>query len=132
MENAGITNINQPSAEPTTSDFRLFLQGELLRRCKTNPRYSIRSFAKLLKIDPSTLSQILRGKRALTHAVVLKLGTKLGLSPIELSKYLEAAPTRRKSANEEKSPLQQAQELTLDAFQIISDWYHYAIFELVT
>ena len=56
------------------------LQAELQRRRATNPRYSLRSFARDLAVDHSTLSQILRGKRRLTGRNVRAFGRRLHLA----------------------------------------------------
>jgi hypothetical protein len=42
------------------------LQNELERRRRVNPRYSLRAFARSVNLEHSTLSQLLRGKRAMT------------------------------------------------------------------
>jgi uncharacterized protein (TIGR02147 family) len=89
------------------------LQAELVQRCRAHPRYSLRAFARFLEIDHSTLSQILRGKRKLSSTQQARFAERLGLGPLEV-------------------PGLPAQELSHDAFQVIADWYHYAIFELVT
>ena len=109
-------------------DFRLFLHGILAQRCRTNPRYTLRSFARRLEIDHSSLSQILRGKRALTIKTISKLGQRLNLTPAQMEKYTAHA----RSGGEVQGPEVRCRELSLDAFQVIADWYHYAIFELVT
>src|SRR5688500_16816219 len=41
--------------------FREFLYNELLTRTQKNARFSLRAFANQLDIEPSALSQILRG-----------------------------------------------------------------------
>lgn len=105
--------------------FRQLLQQEFIRRCQTNPRYSMRGFARVLGVDPSTLSQVLRGKRPLTAAQVKKLGARLGMSPGELGTYLqEVGKRRRLTAADER-------DMSEDVFSVIADWYHFAIFELV-
>jgi transcriptional regulator with XRE-family HTH domain len=60
--------------------FRTVLQAELDRRRAVNPRYSLRSFARNLTVDHSTLSQILRGRRRLTGRSVRALGRRLRLA----------------------------------------------------
>ncbi|MGH9143984.1 MAG: hypothetical protein ACRD2I_22830 [Vicinamibacterales bacterium] len=60
--------------------FRDILQAELERRRAANHRYSLRSFARDLSADHSTLSQLLRGKRRLTGRNVRSLGRKLRLA----------------------------------------------------
>ena len=58
---------------------RIVLRTELDRRRAANPRYSLRSFARDLSVDHSTLSQILRGKRRLTGRSVRAFGRRLRL-----------------------------------------------------
>ncbi len=41
--------------------FRLWLREQFVDRCKRNPSYSLRAFAKFLQKDPSSLSKILPG-----------------------------------------------------------------------
>lgn len=72
----------------TEYDFKLFLQNELVSRCRKNQGYSLRAFAKSIGINHGILSLVLRNKRPLTS------------------------------------------QMTLDMFNIISDWYHDAILEL--
>ncbi len=57
----------------------IVLQTELARRQLGNARYSLRSFARDLSVDHSTLSQILRGKRRLTGRNVRAFGRRLRL-----------------------------------------------------
>jgi len=64
---------------------RAVLQAEFERRRGTNPRYSLRSFARDLSLDHSTLSQILRGRRRLTGRTVRALGRRLRLSAADVA-----------------------------------------------
>jgi transcriptional regulator with XRE-family HTH domain len=59
--------------------FREVLQHAFQSRQARNPRYSLRSFARFLALDHSSLSQILRGRRRLTTRTIRDLGTRLGL-----------------------------------------------------
>ena len=121
----GIENKNfDPHNSPT--DFRLFLQGELVRRCQKNPKFSMRAFARLLAIENSALSKILCGKRALTSKMVLRLGGKLGLGPLEISQF-SIIPSSNLPMSIDANYFQ----LSLDQFTVIADWYHYAVLELV-
>ena len=61
------------------------LRAELERRRGGNPRYSLRSFARDLNVDHSTLSQILRGKRRLTGRNVRAFGRRLRLAAPEIA-----------------------------------------------
>lgn len=109
-------------------DFRLFLQSELLKRCKANPLYSLRAYARSLRVSPSALSAILNGKRPLTEKTKVRLGLALGLSLGELKKFSHADSTKK---GIKVTPTIRFQQLALDSYAVISDWYHYAILELL-
>ena len=83
----GETPANTPPVPPFTPDLRMYLQQEFLRRCRTNPRYSLRAFARALKLESSYLSKILQGKREVTTRLVSRVQEPLKLSAqqVELS-----------------------------------------------
>ncbi len=110
------TTQNQPA------DFRLFLQEELLKRIRKNPNYSLRSFARHLKIHHGTLSQILRGQRPLTESTQKKLIQTLGLGPDAVNLF---APPQGTTAAANYA------QVSIDAFHSISDWTYDAIIELI-
>lgn len=118
--------ISESNPASPSSSFRLRLQSELAARCARNPQYSLRSFARHLDIDHSTLSQFLRGKRKLTEATIQKLGAALKISSQEIESYIEH---HRRWPVADPS-VEEATRLTRDAAEMISDWYHYAILEL--
>ena len=70
--------------------FRILLQTELDRRRAANRRYSLRSFARALAVDHSTLSQMLRGKRRLTARNVRSLGSRLRLDAAAIAEHSAA------------------------------------------
>jgi transcriptional regulator with XRE-family HTH domain len=70
--------------------FRTVLQTEFDRRRAANHRYSLRSFARALSIDHSTLSQILRGRRRLTGRNVRALGRRLHLTAPAIAEHCAA------------------------------------------
>ncbi len=107
--------MNQPE------EFRLYLQQELVSRCRDNPAYSLRSFARNLKIEPSALSKILRGKRKISPQMFRHMADRMGLSPDEQKKYGGKGP---------KNESGEYQQLAFDLFTVIADWYHYALLEL--
>lgn len=104
-------------------NFRAILQNEFLTRSKNNSSYSIRSFAKSLGIESSSLSQILQGKRKLTDKMCQRLGLKLGFS---LSK-IQSLTKINTNLNESFESFNKIKE---DQFLVISDWYYYSILEL--
>src|SRR5262245_57459511 len=109
---------------PLEKDFRLFLQNELIRRCKKNPGYSLRAFAKGLEMDFSTLSKLLKGQRPIGKLVIKRLSSKLGLDPKVTGQFLS-------NQNSDVQVAGDYQQISLDSFNIIADWYHYAILELM-
>ncbi len=92
-------------------ELRERLQTELVDRCKRNPRYSLRSFARFLSIEPSALSKILKGKRRISEATHERLNQRLGWKPEIQGEY---------------------RDISLDFFEAISNWYHFAILELTS
>jgi uncharacterized protein (TIGR02147 family) len=124
------TNLLATAMRPTASNcFRLFLQAELGRRCRKNSQYSLRAFAKFLATDHATLSQLVRGKRALTARAIMKLGTRLGLDRASIDLYV-AQESYWAGQTASEAVLGEVEQLASDAACVISDWYHYAILEL--
>ena len=114
-----------------TNDFRLYLQTEFLRRSSINPLYSIRAFARLLGTDFSALAKILSGKRKIGPITIRKLGPRVGLRPDQISVFTDKIKNPQQMGLGAEVDQPEYQQLTLDSFQIISDWYHYAILELM-
>jgi plasmid maintenance system antidote protein VapI len=113
--------MEKTKAEPKQSDrpeLKLALQREFVNRCKKNPAYSMRAFAKFLDIDQSFLSKMMRGQRSISQSTSLSLYGKLGLKP---SQFI---------IDESSSKKDPFLPLIDDEFLTISDWYHFAILEL--
>lgn len=100
-----------------TLSFRNYLQAELAARCAKNKRYSLRAFAKFLGVDHSTLSQMLRGKRAITPLMAERCGAKLGLD-------------EEKRARLAIAPLRESPPVREDFIRVLTEWEHAAIVEL--
>lgn len=66
------------------NEFKNWLQSEFEIRCRRNPSYSVRSLARQLKMDPSTVSQLLRGKRRASPRLIEKIVRELSGDPSEL------------------------------------------------
>jgi uncharacterized protein (TIGR02147 family) len=108
--------------------FRHFLQSELATRCARNPQYSLRAFAKFLEMDNSTLSQLLRGKRAMTEQNIRRCGMRLGLDEESVAEFVRGAS---RDSNHEDTALGEVRRLASDTASLVADWEHYAILELV-
>ena len=113
-------------------DFRLYLQAELLRRCRANRNYSLRAFARHLEIEPSALSKILSGKRGISKAMLFRLGSKLGVDQARIQEFEEKIKMSRANQADKDSAGVEFKQLTFDTFELISNWYYYGILELTS
>jgi len=119
-------------------DYRHWLKAELERRQRINPRYSLRSFAQNLELSPSFLSKVLNGKKNLSIESAFDVSEKLQLSNTEKKLFCQWVAKHSigdiiseiTSDNSENTELDHAVNLELESFQVISDWYHFAIREL--
>ena len=110
-------------------DPRQLLQSELARRCERNPKYSLRAFARALGMSHTVLSLVLSGKRPLSKGATLKVADALSLDPAERERLLARRRASSPASLPEKGEL--VRQLSLDTFELISDWHHYAILSLL-
>lgn len=111
-----------PQMKKKLSNPKELLQNALKEKCEKNPLYSLRAFAKATGISHTVLSLVLSGKRKLSKKATLKLADYLGLNPQERQLIMKS----------HRSPkAEDFQTLSLDSFEVISDWYHYAILSLL-
>lgn len=96
--------------------FRSLLRREFRERQARNPSYSLRSFAKALDIDSSSLSKIMTGRRDASSAIINSVARVLKLDLGSIGKVYR---------EQEFSSLSEKQ------FSIIADWQHFAILDLV-
>jgi uncharacterized protein (TIGR02147 family) len=106
--------------------FRRFLRQDLARRCAESPHYSLRAYAEHLGIDHATLSQLLRGRRALTARTIAELGGRLRLPAAAIARYQTFAAAR--GAGDPRA--EQVRQLARDAADLVGDPFHFAILEL--
>jgi uncharacterized protein (TIGR02147 family) len=104
-----------------------FLNTEFERRVKANPRYSLRAFARDLRMSPGEISELLSGKRQLTLKAIGKISRRLGLSDAETRELLERASFMRAGLED---PKPEGRAIDIDLFNIVSDWYCFAILNL--
>jgi len=112
-----------------SSSYREFLGAELVRRVKSNPRYSQRAFARHLGMSPGELSEVLRGRRALSPASATRVGKALGLNHAEMKHLLFLVQAEKSEPNALPTASEPSQ-LSLDLFAIVSDWYYFALLNL--
>lgn len=111
-------------------DFRLYLQLEFSARRKKNENYSLRQFARKLGVSPSALSAMFSGKRPISDKMRERLGLKLGLNPRDLQKF-DLQPHGNRKVSAKKESRDSFQQISIDAFQVISEPHHYAVLELI-
>ena len=106
-----------PPAISNDRVFRQQLASELAFRQRANSRYSLRAFARFLDLDPSYLSKVIQGKRRVQASVLTAASRVLGwnLKNDPSAAELGARDSYRGVAGE--------------SFLLMSEWYHYAIFE---
>jgi len=105
---------------------------ELCKKQKINRSYSLRAFAKYLKMDSSNLSSILKGKRKLPSKRAQDIARQINLSPLEEGLFV-------RSAINHKLGLQQPILSHMDAkilneeihYNIISQWEYLVVLNLV-
>jgi hypothetical protein len=68
----------------SVGDLRLRLLDEFNRRCQSNPKYSLRAFAKSLGTDVSRLSKMLRKKLPIREDFIKQFGIRIGMSISEI------------------------------------------------
>ena len=98
------------------------LKNEFKQRADRNSQYSLRAFAKSLKMHSSTLSAILNKKRRITPAQAQKILNELNLDHSEKKRIL-LEMLQEKSASTEAS----FEKLDEAAFQVVSGWEHFAL-----
>lgn len=94
------------------------MQCQLKKRQEKNPKFSLRSFARLLKTDPSSLSKILNGLRVPADETVAKWVECMKLSP-------EEALALRSSVSETNS----FNPMNAEFFESTYSWAHPILLE---
>ncbi len=107
-------------------NFSQHLNNELHTRIDKNPNYSLRSFARQLNIDHSTLVKIINGKRAMGVDLIRRLGQLLNLPSNLVKHYCHESLKEKHELNIEKKYL----NIKQDYLEIISKWYYFALLEL--
>jgi len=123
------------------SDYRSYLKSLLETKAKTNPAFSLRSFARLIGISPGHLSRVLKGEKKLSLEAAARLSSALRHSESEAAYFRDlvilaatSSPLARQETLERlerSSSNQRALSLELEHFKVISDWYHFGILNLL-
>jgi uncharacterized protein (TIGR02147 family) len=114
------------------TDYRELLRQELARRQEKNPSYSLRAFARDLKVSPSRLSEVMRGAQ-LSSVMAKSLTKSTGWSEGERRRFVvmvEAQGANKVVATKARARLKRMEkataptELDLCKFRVIGEWLH--------
>lgn len=122
------------------TDYREWMKETLKERVENNPAYSLRAFARDLKLSPASISLILNGRKGLSKPSAERVARSMGLTPTEQEyfKALVLVKHARTEAGKEMAKAKlghlvltkQKHSLEADQFQVIANWYHFGILQL--
>lgn len=123
----GICDCMPPTNQLKGSKQALDILWRRFEETKTrNPQFSLRAYAQRLGVSSGALSEILKGKRALSHSVKQRVAAKLLLSPKEtLDFFQNDLPAQMSVAADDRLILSQ------DQFHLISDWWYFGLLNLL-
>jgi len=108
-------------------DFRNYLNNELQNRTKKNSNYSLRSFARDLNIEPSSLSKLLRGKRTFSKQMIIRLSDALKIKDELILDFIDSKDVNNTIALNVVEKEYKFINLEIET----GAWYHFAILELM-
>jgi uncharacterized protein (TIGR02147 family) len=119
--------------------FREIMNRALEFRARRNPKYSLRAFARDLKMSPSRLSEILNSGATPSTSTARNIARGLKFRGKKIDAFCDLV--RFESSGLDKPSLAKLSKQVLDDFQLhsinedqfamINDWYHLAILELI-
>lgn len=125
----------------TVDSYREILNKEFEKRNLANPRYSWGAFSKQIGLSPSQLHDILKGRHGISRHKAEAVAQRLRLSEVKMALFctlVESEHARSKKTREQaKIKLQiiknklMFKKMSTDRFSLISEWYHFAILELL-
>lgn len=117
--------------KPTQTYYIQTIQDDLQRRQQDNPSYSLRAYARDVGMNPSSLSQVLKGKRPLPARDAETIAKRLKLNSVERTRFMESVLRTGTSLDQIKI-VEVDDRLILDEthYDVIAQWEHYAALEL--
>ncbi len=94
-----------------------------------NPNYSRRAFSKRLGISAGAISELFNGQRKISYKIAQRIASRLNLDPQERAKLFSSFSKQEHNPPTKEDP--EYLQLTADQFQVIGDWYHFAILTLM-
>lgn len=119
------------------TDYKDIILSEFESRTSLNPSYSMRAYARDIDLSASQLNDILKGRKGLSSKKSLIVANKIGLEKEEILLFKALVEKEHGRSDRIKFLAQEYIEevthknnykgLSQDTFEIISDWYHFAI-----
>ncbi len=120
-------------------DPRDYLQFEYELRKARRPAYSLRAFARDLRVSPSSLTDFMKQRVGMSADRIQQIADTLHWSPLRkehfgdliAARFQKDKGARQASLTRIKARLREgAAALSLEAFRLISEWYHLVLLEL--
>jgi uncharacterized protein (TIGR02147 family) len=120
-------------------DARDYIRLELEVRQQRRPSYSLRAFARDLRMSPSSLSDFLTGRVGMSHTRAQFMASHFQWTELTQEHFWDLVQTKfgksieaRKNARlRVASRLKESSiSVSVDAFKAISDWYHLVLIEI--
>jgi len=119
-------------------NYRDILKRVFASRAARNGSYSLRAFARDIGLSPASLSLVLNQEQGLSRVSAQRIGERLGLSEGERELLCDLVESEHARGRKQRELAQirlrkhdiAGTTLQLEVFQVMSDWYHFAILEL--
>lgn len=111
----------------------ILLRKELIDSQFRNSAYSMRALARKLKTSPSVVSEILNGRRPITKKTGAKILNALCIPESKAEQILAELPQRNMKTKTKvllRKPKSNFTELDMTQFDMIANWYYFAILSL--
>ena len=114
------------------TDYYLFkLKDVLSKRQQKNPHYSLRAYARHLRINPGTLSKVLNGERKLSSKSAETVMTALNLGTQEKALFMESLEDKKLLIDNIKIKNSKSSYIVSETnYKIIAEWEHFVVLDL--
>ena len=112
------------------TEMQKLLVEHLEERKVKNQAYSLRAFARQMGVSPSTLSEVVRGRRRISRDLAEKIVDRLQVPPPRARAILGLFPSRRRLRKTAPARAPRRTPLDMDQYYLIADWYYFAILSL--
>lgn len=109
------------------------LRSYFLTAQSKNPKFSLRSYSRLVGIHAGALSSIMNGKRNVSVKLAEKITRKLLINPQQRIEILSLFPIKRSYTKSEDvvEPTTKFLEIEASSFKLMAEWEHFAVLSLI-